>query len=144
MAGAKGKSGTSPNSIKNLEPAAKHMTHEELVEAGRKGGIASGEAKRERKEMKELINDILNTPMKKGKAEEGISSLAEAKNKNLTIDQMIILAQVKEALNGNTRAFCALLDYAGMKPTDKKEVTATIEASPLTSILEQLANDEEE
>lgn len=40
------------------------MTPEELREAGRKGGIASGKAKREKKAMRETLEVLLNNPPK--------------------------------------------------------------------------------
>lgn len=45
----------------------KDMTPEERAAAGRKGGIASGEAKRRKKALKETLDVLLSMPMKSGK-----------------------------------------------------------------------------
>ena len=79
----------------NVIPASKR-THEENVANGRKGGIRSGEAKREKKLFKETIEKKL------GKSIEDI------------VDAMI-----REASNGNTQASVFLRDTIGEKPTDK-------------------------
>lgn len=142
MAGAKGRSGTTPNSKKNLKPINEIITPEQQKEYASRAGKASAAKRRERKAMRELIDLIMNTPMKPGEIDEEIGSLAEAKNKNLTVDQMIVLAQVKQALAGNVRSAEFLRDTLGEKPTDKQEITATIKESPLAGILDQLKGDE--
>lgn len=101
------------------------LTPEQLKENGRKGGQASGETRRQKKIMKDLICDILDMNVKAGDHEEFLN-LAESKGKNISVSQAIILAQVKKAMNGDTRAVEFLRDTAGMKPVDKKEVDTKI------------------
>lgn len=78
----------------------KRLTPEEAREYGRKGGIASGKARSMRKSFKEAINDQLDKP---------------------TLNKMI-KALIKEASNGNTKAFEILRDTVGEKPIDRQEV----------------------
>lgn len=144
MSGVKGRSGTNPNSKNNLKPINENVSHEGKVEAGRKGGIASGESRRRKKEMREMIQDIFEIGIKKGKVVDEINSLEDAKGKNLTVGQALILAQVKKAMAGDTKAMEFLRDTMGQKPTNKQEITATVTESPLTSILEQLKGDDED
>ncbi len=73
-------------------------TSEEAREIGRKGGIASGKARRERKTLREELLLLLE----KGDTQEKIS-----------------LAMIKEALDGNTKAFEVIRDTIGEKPVDK-------------------------
>ncbi len=73
-------------------------TSEEAREIGRKGGIASGKARRERKTLREELLLLLE----KGDTQEKIS-----------------LAMIKEALDGNTKAFEVIRDTIGEKPIDK-------------------------
>ena len=67
------------------------------VENGRKGGIKSGENKKRRRTMQEFAEMILNLSMKTGEIHsvEDIQSIAEIKDKNLTVDQMILLKQAE-------------------------------------------------
>ena len=44
---------------KNLIPFTSEQSHEEAVKNGRKGGIASGEAKRNRKMLRDCIDYLL-------------------------------------------------------------------------------------
>lgn len=45
---------------KNLKPFTSNQSREEAVKNGQKGGIASGESKRERKTIQNILNDWLN------------------------------------------------------------------------------------
>lgn len=74
------------------------LTPEELRERARKAGIASGKARRERKTLREELLLLLE----KGDTQEKIS-----------------LAMIKEALEGNTKAFEVIRDTIGEKPIDK-------------------------
>ena len=144
MSGVKGKSGTSPNSKSNLRPINENITPEQRKEIASKAGKASAEKKRQRKEMREMIQDIFEIGIKKGKVVEDIKSLDDARGKNLTVGQALVLAQVKKAMSGDTRALEFLRDTMGEKPTNKQEITAKVIESPLNSILEQLKENEEE
>lgn len=83
----------------NLIPNSKR-TPSELREMTRKAGIASGEARRARKTLKETLLMML---------EEG-----DTQN-NIT------LALLQKALNGDTKAYEVIRDTVGEKPTDKIE-----------------------
>ena len=73
----------------------------EVRELGRKGGIASGEARRERKTLKEELLLLLE----QGNTQEKIS-----------------LSLIKEAIKGNTKAFEIIRDTIGEKPKEEIEV----------------------
>ena len=78
----------------------KETTPSERRENARKAGIASGEARRARKTLKETLLMML---------EEG----------NTQND--ITLALLQKALNGDTKAYEVIRDTVGEKPTDKIE-----------------------
>lgn len=132
----------SKNSLKNLTNISEQgLTKEQLIENGRKGGKKSGERKREKKEMKELLLDILNMNIKSGKAED-FKNLADSKGKNITVNQALILAQVKKAMSGDTRAMEFIRDTAGMKPAEKREIQADIrDDGKLDEIIKALNED---
>lgn len=90
----------------NLIPM-NERTKEEQREIARKGGIASGESRRQRKTLKEELLLLLE----KGDTQERVS-----------------LALIQEALKGNTKAFEVIRDSIGEKPIDKveQEVVNTI------------------
>lgn len=56
--------------------------------------------------------------LKEGKADtaEAIMSLASVNGKNLTVQEAIMLAQVKKAMKGDTKAAEFIRDTIGQKP----------------------------
>ncbi len=92
---------------KNLKKgkATQFKSGEEAVKNGRKGGIASGEAKRARKTLKDELLTMLEV--------EGVQERMAA-------------ALIKEAISGNsqgsvTKAFSVIRDTIGEKPVEKSE-----------------------
>ena len=99
------------------------MTTEERREAGRKGGIASGEAKRRKKAMRERLEIILEMPLKSGKNAdiESIKNFAALKGKNITVQDAMMISQIQKALRGDTNAATFVRDTAGQNPATKIE-----------------------
>lgn len=83
----------------NLIPASK-QTPEERRENGRKGGIASGIARNERKTLKEQLLILLEN----GDTQKEVS-----------------LALISKALTGDTKAFEVIRDTIGEKPKEQIE-----------------------
>lgn len=81
----------------NLIPISERSS-EEVREMGRKGGIASGKARKEKKLFKEAIEKKLGQ----------------------SLDSMID-AMINQAQTGNVQAITFLRDTIGEKPTDKVE-----------------------
>jgi hypothetical protein len=103
----------------NLDPVS---TKEEARKRGAAGGKKSGETKRRRKAWKETLEIILNMTMKEGKTTD-LSSLKDLSKgsiagSNLTINDMINIKMVNEALKGNTKAYEYIRDQIGEKPTE--------------------------
>ena len=99
------------------------MTPDQRRENGRKGGIASGEAKRAKKQMKERLEVLLELSMKAGKSTdiESIKNFAALKGKNITVQDAMLIAQIQKALKGDTNAAVFVRDTAGQNPTQKVE-----------------------
>ena len=86
----------------NLRPVS---SKEEARERGRKGGLASGEARRKRKTLKEELLLMLS----EGETQKSVS-----------------LALIEKAMNGDTKAFEVIRDTIGEKPADKVETKQTV------------------
>ena len=91
----------------NLKPV---KSKKEARERGRKGGLASGEARRKRKTLKEELLLMLSD----GDIQEKIS-----------------IALINEAINGNnagsvTKAFEVIRDTIGERPVEKVQATQTV------------------
>ena len=101
------------------------MTKEQLSEAGKKGGKASGEAKRRRKALKETLEILLNMTIDKRRKNvdiEKIQAFADLKGKNVTVDEAMMIRLIQKALNGDLTAVTLVRDTIGEKPSDKVEV----------------------
>lgn len=93
---------------KNLIPGA----HELTVEEQSKGGKASGEARRRKKALKTLMNDLLasevfDTDIYNKTTAMGIDP------QDMSYGAAIVAAMVKEAADGNVKAFNAITDLIG-------------------------------
>ena len=112
----------------NLIPM-NQRTKEEQREIASKGGKASGEARRRKKTMRDNLELLLSMPLKKGKE----ADIDKAKNlqdfsvQNITVEQAMLLAQVKKALKGDIDAFETIRDLIGEKPVNKTEVSASVQ-----------------
>ena len=92
----------------NLQPI---RTEKEARKKGQNGGIKSGEVRRAKKTMKEMLDYLLEK---------------EISNKNgekASTQEAITIALIKQALNGNVKAFEVIRDTIGEKPTEKQEIT---------------------
>lgn len=105
-----------------------NMTPEQRRENGRKGGIASGEAKRRKKAMRERLEILLELPMKNGRETdiETIKNWAALKGKNITVQDAMMIAQIQKALKGDTTAAAFVRDTAGQNPTTRIEAEIAV------------------
>ena len=83
-------------------------TKEEASERGRKGGIASGIARREKKTFRATLELLLDRRL------EGSS---------LTGREAVAVALFEKAMSGDVKAFQELRDTVGEKPVDKQELS---------------------
>ena len=91
----------------NLKPSEYKLSQEEA----KKGGIASGEARRQKRDLRKALEILLEKTVSKDKEGNDISG-AEA----------LALKQFEKALKGDTRAFEVIRDTSGQKPVEKVEV----------------------
>ena len=124
----------------NLVPFTSEQSHEEAVKNGRKGGIASGEARRNRKMLRDCLDYLLEKVDDTVLDDEGNAmSGAEQLAYNLFIKALGETDTGKAA-----KAFEVLRDTAGQKPVEKVETRQTvIDMSGFTTeqLKEMLDND---
>lgn len=122
---------------------------EEAARNGKKGGKASGETRRVRRDMKESLNILLSLAVKSGEVIDpnDKSILSEVKGKNLTVSDAILVAQIQKALKGDLKAAEFVRDTVGQKPVDKKDIKQEITNNPFSDLstdeLRKLAADED-
>ena len=93
----------------NLRPVS---SKDEARERGRKGGLASGEARRKRKTLKEELLLMLS----EGETQKSVT-----------------LALIEKAMSGDTKAFEVIRDTIGEKPVDKVMI-ADVEPSVIAEV----------
>lgn len=93
--------------IENL----KTPSTEEARERGKKGGLASGKARAEKKRLKEAVESVLSASYKNKDGE------------NLSGYELTAIALFDKARSGDVSAFNSIRDLIGEKPTDKLETT---------------------
>ena len=98
---------------KNLKPFTE-QTKNEARETGRKGGIASGEARRQKSTIKYILKQWADSPITVAKLKK------EAKSYGIETDEgrsLITLALIKGAMKGNAKYMERLLDTLGEDAT---------------------------
>lgn len=95
----------------NLKPFSTR-TKKEQREIQVKGGIASGEARRAKKTMKEMLDYLLEKEIANSKTGEIV-----------TYREAILTSCIKKAIKGDVKAAQFVRDTAGEAPINKTEVT---------------------
>ena len=113
----------------NLTPFTSEQNRDEAAKNGKKGGVASGEARRKRRDIRAAMEALLE---KKYKTSMGELSGAEA----------ISLKQMEKALKGDPKAFELVRDSAGQKPIEKVMV-AEVEQDVIDEVERAVLDDDE-
>ena len=96
--------------IENLKPFTSEQSREKAKENGRKGGVASGEAKRQKNTIKSILKQWADSPITVAKLKK------EAKSYGIETDEgrsLITLALIKGTMKGNAKYMERLLDTLG-------------------------------
>ena len=98
----------------NLKPLNKRPQRERK-EIARMGAIASNEVQANKKALRETANILLAMPVDK-------ETKAELKQYRVSNDNCTyVIAQLKNALQGDIKAFTAIRDIIGEKPKDNEQ-----------------------
>ena len=107
-------SGKSKEELAKISANTRFKTGSEQVEIARLGGFASGEAKRKRKTIREELEFLLAKQLKNNKGED------------ISTREAISTAMIGQAIKGNVKAFIAIRDTIGEKPTEKTQTELTL------------------
>lgn len=100
----------------NLKPIQKgELTSEEAKKRGTNGGIKSGEARRQKKTMRETLEQMLNEVAK-----------IEGNTDKLTYKELATLGLLKGAVMGNNANYKTILETIGELTTDGSITTPTL------------------
>lgn len=127
----------------NLIPV---RSEEEAREKGRKGGIASGEARRKKKRMKEQLELLLSLDVKHPNARSKMEALG-IDEENMDNQMALLVSMLNEGIKGNVNAFNAIRDTLGENPNeseaDEENISNFLQAmNPTQDDLDNLFTDE--
>lgn len=105
----------------NLTPFTSEQSREEAVKNGKKGGIASGAARRRKKAMRQTVNTLLGTGLNDGEREfvEKVTPRLLALGvdvEDATYQDVLLAGIMLKAMKGDVRAAEFMRDTAGESP----------------------------
>lgn len=110
----------------NLIPQAHKLT----VEEASKGGRASADARRQKRDLRRALEILLE------------KDIMDSKGETKSGAEVLAYQQFKKALKGDTKAFEVIRDTAGQKPIEKIQV-AEVDADVINEVERMVLNDEE-
>lgn len=119
----------------NLIPNAAR-TPSELREITRKGGIASGKARREKKALRETMQELLTMRLKDKKLLEKLAALGFTA-KGITMQDAITAAMIQQAAQGNVNAFKEIRET--IAPTKEEEAAGGDNRIKITLSIEDMS-----
>ena len=110
------------------EQNLKTPTSSEARENGKKGGIASGEARRRKKLLRECLEELLE------------KDITDRSGNTMTGAEAMAVKVFQQALKGDLKAFEIVRDTAGQKPVEKV-VVSEIDIDVIDEV-ERMVNDD--
>lgn len=93
----------------NIMDANSRRTPSERRELAKKAGKASGRARRRKADFRKTLNMLLTAEIDNGEWKPVLESLGV----ECTLESALLMAQIKEAMQGNTKAAYFVAQYAG-------------------------------
>lgn len=111
-------------------------SEEEQREIRRKGGIASGIARRKKKSLLECARRVLEADIPEKQYKKVASQIGDLSEDENTLFTASVAVMVNKALNGNVHAFNSIKDI--VQQIEDQNFTREIMDDPLTKALEEL------
>lgn len=92
----------------NLKPFTSDQSHDEAVKNGKAGGIASGKARREKADLRKVVQMWLES-----------EATTDKNGNSMTGAELMTMVAVKEMSKGSAKHWELLRDTAGYRPVDK-------------------------
>lgn len=107
-----------------------NLSHEEATKNGKKGGEASGRSRRKKKQMKDMLDYILQLDVNDSNLRAEMKNMGIA-DEQMTINALTCYAMVRKAIEGDTKAAEFIATMTGQKPQEKFKVEGTVDR-PIT------------
>lgn len=99
--------------IKNLKPFTSEQSREEAKINGKKGGVASGIARREKRDIKKAMQALLDSNVKNSQIANSVAQMFGMKVDEVTWLDGCVAGTVREAVKGNVKAMHEIRDIMG-------------------------------
>ena len=116
---------------KNLIPMNKR-TVDEQKRITTMGGKASGEARRKKRDLNNIVKLMMDATLNDAGKETVETLCGEMPEDALTVNALVVAGQIKSAYEGNTKAFQALAEYQNLAQKDEKEQRYTVPILDIT------------
>ena len=125
------------NGIDNLIPF-NQRTEEQQREIAKMGGKASGEARKKKRDMREVAKAILEHAMKDEQIDEVLGSSKDLLDGDKSVMAVLTARMVQEAGKGSYKHYETLRDTAGFKPKDEIGISADIMTDADRELIEKV------
>ena len=102
----------------NLVPFTSNQSREEAVKNGRKGGKASGAARRRKADFRKTLNALLTAEIDSPEWTPVLNALGL----DSTLESAVNAAMIREALSGNVKAYIAIRDTLGQTTKSEEDL----------------------
>ena len=121
----------------NLIPFNK-LSEDEQKEIRSKGGKASGEARRKKRDMREVAKAILEHAMNEAQIDEVLGSSKDLLDGGKSVMAVLTARMVQEAGKGSYKHYETIRDTAGFKPKDEIGISADIMTDADRELIEKV------
>ena len=125
------------NGIDNLIPF-NQRTEEQQREIAKMGGKASGEARKKKRDMREVAKAILKHAMNDEQIDEVLGSSKDLLDGDKSVMAVLTARMVQEAGKGSYKHYETLRDTAGFKPKDEIGISADIMTDADRELIEKV------
>lgn len=102
----------------NLVPFTSNQSREEAVKNGRKGGKASGAARRRKADFRKTLNALLTAEIDSPEWTPVLNALGL----DSTLESAVNAAMIREALSGNVKVYIAIRDTLGQTTKSEEDL----------------------
>lgn len=96
--------------LNNLKPFTSAQSRDEAVKNGKKGGLKSGESKRKKKKTADILNSLLDLPVRSERLTKTLTDIGAKVDKNTDVETAMMAGLVAQACNGRVDAIEKVLE----------------------------------
>lgn len=114
---------------KNLRPFTSGQSRDKAVRNGRKGGVASGQRRRDKRELYKILKDLLALPMTDVTGNPVTSPVT---GNPMSIMEAMAMTTIQKAIKGSVQHIRLIIDVMGWKAPQRVDATVIKETDTRT------------